>query len=548
MKSSVPRTDRFDALESLEPRRHLSISIDLVGEGLQTIDRTTAMADGEFVNAGLYRKVQFRPNGKERIARDEADPYIARYRADGSLRWERRILGSHKTELRTRDDRIDFASNPLRAVDPFMLGVSTATYRPGEQITAITEAPNGDVLVAGMFLKTISFTTTTGERTLTSGDAEYYDSFILRFTADGLITSVSQIGGRFNEIVHDLKVDSAGNVIVAGYFERRSDFNLGAGTQFREPEGRGDGFIAKYSAALDAAPQWFIPIGSNTARLDEIEAVNSIALDAAGNVFASGVYAFSADFDPGTGRTVLRAVDRTDAYTARYNANGTLAWVKSQGGDDYDGGRTVSVSTDGSAVWSAGYFQREAILNPDQPSIIYKEVGRDGRLGQRSDLFFTRFNASTGAVGMVNTLGGEGFELIAGSAIDANGNFVLAGSYSTPTDFRVGRGKFVLSPPRADGINDFNERDRDYRYAAFVARYQPNARLVNAQQVQSAQLEDVFATGFSLDRNRQDAIVSGRTRGVIFNPAQGLPTTELPAPVRGREQGYLRTVPIDVLG
>jgi hypothetical protein len=87
--------------------------------------------------------------------------------------------------------------------------------------------------------------------------------------------------------------DASGNVYVTGQLAGVADFDPGAGTTALAGV-HDDVFVAKYTAA--GALVWARQLGGTSA-----DQGNAIAVDAAGNVFTTGTFQGTADFDPGAG-------------------------------------------------------------------------------------------------------------------------------------------------------------------------------------------------------------------------------------------------------
>ncbi|SVC88097.1 uncharacterized protein METZ01_LOCUS340951, partial [marine metagenome] len=62
----------------------------------------------------------------------------------------------------------------------------------------------------------------------------------------------------------------------------------------------------------------------------------SIGVDASGNVYVTGYFNGTRDFDPGAGTTNLTSNGSYDIFFAKYNSSGELVWAKSVGSSKAD--------------------------------------------------------------------------------------------------------------------------------------------------------------------------------------------------------------------
>ena len=123
----------------------------------------------------------------------------------------------------------------------------------------------------------------------------------------------------------DLAVDGSGNVHVTGFFSGTADFDPGIGTSNITSAGSNDIFIVKCNASGNFL--WAQAIGGTAA-----EQVQAIALDGSGNIYISGTFGGTVDFDPGTGVTNLISNGPGDAFIAKYTAAGLFSWAFNIGG------------------------------------------------------------------------------------------------------------------------------------------------------------------------------------------------------------------------
>jgi hypothetical protein len=59
---------------------------------------------------------------------------------------------------------------------------------------------------------------------------------------------------------------------------------------------------------------------------------NSVAVDGSGNVYTTGYFNGTVDFDPGAGTFTLTAVTNSDIYVSKLSSTGAFIWAKQLGG------------------------------------------------------------------------------------------------------------------------------------------------------------------------------------------------------------------------
>lgn len=89
----------------------------------------------------------------------------------------------------------------------------------------------------------------------------------------------------------------------------------------------------------------------------------SVAVDGAGNVYVTGYFNGTADFDPGAGVTNLVSNGGNDIFLAKYNAAGALLWANGMGGTANEYSTSVKVDGSGNA-YITGNFVATADFDP----------------------------------------------------------------------------------------------------------------------------------------------------------------------------------------
>src|SRR5688572_17920960 len=92
-------------------------------------------------------------------------------------------------------------------------------------------------------------------------------------------------------------------------------------------------FLTSIAHATAQSPyfHWAKSFGGTTAQ------GKSISVDGSGNVYTTGYFSGTADFDPGAGTFNLTAAGGDDIYISKLDASGNFLWAKQMGGtlNDY---------------------------------------------------------------------------------------------------------------------------------------------------------------------------------------------------------------------
>src|SRR5690606_8123808 len=81
-----------------------------------------------------------------------------------------------------------------------------------------------------------------------------------------------------------------------------------------------------------------------------------VAVDAVGNVYITGFYFGSGNFNPGGIGGDLTSAGGNDVFVAKYDVDGDYVWARSMGGASADIGYTIAVDVNTGSVYVAGAF------------------------------------------------------------------------------------------------------------------------------------------------------------------------------------------------
>ena len=155
-------------------------------------------------------------------------------------------------------------------------------------------------------------------------NAGEYDIFLAKYDASGVLMWVQQTGSTGDDEAAALAVDRDGNVYVTG----ASNGNLGGPNA-----GNYDIFLAKYGPS--GSLLWMRQSGT-VARED----ATGVAIDSVGNAYITGST---------RGNLAATSAGVEDVFLAKYDAAGTLLWMRQSGSAGADWARGVAVDAAGNA-------------------------------------------------------------------------------------------------------------------------------------------------------------------------------------------------------
>lgn len=232
---------------------------------------------------------------------------------------------------------------------------------------------------------------------------------------------VRGMGSTFYNFAKGIGLDQAGNIYTLGTFEQTGDFDPSANTFIMTSAGEKDIFVQKMDAAGNFL--WAISIGGT---LDD--AGESITVDAAGNIYITGYFQGTVDFDPSTGVSNLTSNGFYDSFVLKLDATGNLLWVQQFGANAYDEGTAIVVNNKGD-VYASGLFSNTVDFDPS-PAVFNMTAN------SALDIYTIKLGATTGnllwAKRIPRTLGNNGiYEL----AVDQNDNVYSVGYFQGTVDF-----------------------------------------------------------------------------------------------------------------
>ncbi len=310
-----------------------------------------------------------------------------------------------------------------------------------------------------------------------------FDIFVAKFDSAGTHVWSQGFGGVGLDNGFAIGTDGAGNVLVTGDFSGTVDFGGGPITS----AGAGDIFIAKFDAA--GSHLWSQGFGG-TSSLGDFG--SGIAVDGAGNVVVTGSFRGTVDFGGGP----ITTAGSGDIFVAKFDSAGTHIWSQGFGDVQYDFGGGIAVDGAGN-VLVTGTF-RDTV---DFGGGLITSAGLN-------DIFVAKFDAG-GAHLWSQRFGESGGDSGLGIAADGTGNVLVTGAFRGTVDFGGG-------PLTSTGVSDI-----------FVAKFDPGGAHLWSQGFGESQND--WSRGIAADRTG-NVLLTGSFQGTVDfggGPITSEPTSDI---------------------
>jgi hypothetical protein len=310
-----------------------------LGYGISTLSDNSTVMTGWFMNTATFGQGEINETIITSFS-TSGDLFIARYNPDGSLVWVKQAGGSD--------------------------------WVGGYDITTLSD---NSTVVTGGFGGSITFGSgETNQTTLTSAGG--YDVFVARYNQNGTLAWAKFAGGSENSIADGVTSLSDNSTVITGNFMGSMTFGPGESNQtILVSSGGSDMFLAKYNQ--DGTLVWAKQTqGINYEQGGGVTALSDDSTVVTG--WCIGTVTFG---DGETNETTISS-DNNYLFTARYNTDGTFAWVKSA--ESAVGVEIATLSDDTTVVVGRFYYSTIfGVGEPNQTELI--------AAGNNNDIVVARF-------------------------------------------------------------------------------------------------------------------------------------------------------------
>ena len=353
---------------------------------------------------------------------------------------------------------------------------------PGEG-NSIAVDSSGNVYTTGYFQGTVDFDPGAGEANLTSAGGN--EVFVSKLDSSGNFVWAKGLGGTGADVGRSIALDSSRNVYTTGFFFGTADFDPGAGTTANLTApigGSAEVFVSKLDSSGNFV--WAKGLGGTIA-----DTGRSIAVDSSGNVYTTGNFQGTADFDPGSGTTNLSSPGGNDIFVSKLDSSGNFVWAKRLGGTGADEGFSIALDSSGN-VYTTGYFQGTVDFDPGAGTTNLISAGG-------AEVFVSKLDSSGNFV-WAKRLGGTSTDEGNSIAVDSSGNVYTTGYFQGTVDFDPGAGEANLT---SVGSND-----------VFVLKLTPSGESLGSSVPAAPTLNSISAG----DRRVTVAFTAGANNGAAI--------------------------------
>ncbi len=282
---------------------------------------------------------------------------------------------------------------------------------------SIAVDPSGNVYTTGFYSGIVDFNPGVGVFIL--NDSGYGDIYISKLDNSGNFVWAKSIGASGADFGETISLDVFGNLYIIGAFSDTVDFDPGTGIFNLISSGDRDVFILKLdnSGNFIWAKKMGGPGGDDG---------YSLTVDASGNIYSTGAFSLTSDFDPGPGIFNL-STPGYGVFVSKLDSAGNFIWAKSLCGTDYAFGQCIA-RDQSDHLYLTGFYSGTVDFNPDSLG-QYNQTA----IGNY-DIFICKLDSS-GEYNWAKTIGGINPDGGWSITTDNFSNVYFTGVFSGTVDF-----------------------------------------------------------------------------------------------------------------
>jgi hypothetical protein len=391
-----------------------------------------------------------------------AGTFVAKYASDGTLIWARQFNGATINKIDTdRDNSVYLAGSfagttdfdPRRGVhnvdsaggtDAFvcklskngnLLMVETFGGKGDDAAAGLAVDHLGNMYVGGTFKARANFNP---NGVFSIGNSGGSDGFLVSLDSTGAFQWAGSFGGSGDDTINDLAGDDSGNVLATGQYFGSVDFDPGHGTSSVNVATTQQAYILKWDST--GAFVFADGIGGTG-----VATGSAVTVDRSNNVYATGTFTETADFDPSGGTFNLVAPSTGQVYVNKLDSSGALVWAKAIGGAASQASGPAEIAVDKAGnVYTNGTYTGTRDFDPNGGTTNLTTAGQN-------DVFVSKLN-SAGNFVFAKSQGGTLDDTAVALVLDRDGDILTTGTFAGTSNFGTGGDTANLTSPGGNSI------------------------------------------------------------------------------------------------
>ena len=341
------------------------------GSNTDQINSLEATSDGGYIAGGFFASSSIQVGEYTLTNNGYWDGMIIKYGEEGEVEWARNVGGSNDDRIEAVAETSDggyivvgyFESSSIKVGDYTLNNNNSRGYSNGmiikynvegevvwirsvggsgdDEIWSVDATSDGGCITGGYF---DSNRIQVGDYTFENEGST--DAMIIKYSAEGEVDWVRNVGGNENDIINSVVETSDGGYIAGGYF-KSSSIQVGAYTLTNN--GSWDGMTIKYGE--DGEVEWARSIGeSSDDNIRSVDATSDGGAIVGGHFESSSIQ---------VGDYTLTTRGSSDGMIIKYNAEGEVDWARSVGGSDSDEIRSVTATNNGEYIAGGNFWSDE---------------------------------------------------------------------------------------------------------------------------------------------------------------------------------------------
>lgn len=216
-------------------------------------------------------------------------------------------------------------------------------------------------------------------------------------------------------------IDKNSNFLTTGYYDDTTDFDPREGCDYqdiRRTKGNNDIFLTKFNS--NGSYAWTYTVGGTGD-----DRPSDVITDSLGNIYVTGYFSGSVDFDPTDTVETYTASGTNDTFITKIGSDGTYEWTYVVSGDNSDQSTSIAIDRQNNLYITGFHISTAVDFDGSDSEVIIPAKGS-------MDTYILKITSNKQYV-WAKTLGGTDYNIDSSDiAVDDEGNVFVTGGFSNP--------------------------------------------------------------------------------------------------------------------